>query len=110
MNGTPSNNHTADQRVALITGASRGLGATVAHFLAGQGTDLVLTARGAVEVFYGDRTLTAPEVVYDSRADRISATGPIRVRQPDGTVLEADAWARENARRLAGQRLPATRI
>lgn len=37
----------ADHRVALITGASRGLGATVAHFLAGQQYDLVLTARGA---------------------------------------------------------------
>ena len=33
-------------KVALITGASRGLGRSMAHFLAGQGNDLILTARG----------------------------------------------------------------
>jgi NAD(P)-dependent dehydrogenase (short-subunit alcohol dehydrogenase family) len=36
-----------ERRVALVTGASRGLGAVLAHFLAGQGCDLLLTARGA---------------------------------------------------------------
>ena len=34
------------KRVSLITGASRGLGKTLAHFLAAQGHDLILTARG----------------------------------------------------------------
>jgi len=34
-------------RLAVVTGASRGLGATIARFLAGAGFDLLLTARGA---------------------------------------------------------------
>lgn len=34
------------QQVALITGASRGLGKTVATFLAARGTHMILTARG----------------------------------------------------------------
>ncbi len=34
-------------QTALITGASRGLGKTLAHFLASQGTNLILTARGS---------------------------------------------------------------
>ena len=38
------------QRVALVTGASRGLGAVISDVLAGHGYDLILTARGAGEL------------------------------------------------------------
>jgi NAD(P)-dependent dehydrogenase (short-subunit alcohol dehydrogenase family) len=38
------------KQVALITGASRGLGKTVATFLATRGVDLVISARGADEL------------------------------------------------------------
>ncbi|MES1211184.1 MAG: SDR family NAD(P)-dependent oxidoreductase, partial [Acidobacteriota bacterium] len=38
------------QRTALITGGSRGLGRTVAEFLAAQKYDLVITARGEAEL------------------------------------------------------------
>lgn len=38
------------KRVTLITGASRGLGKTLTHFLAAQGDDLILTARGAADL------------------------------------------------------------
>jgi len=37
-------------RVALITGASRGLGSVLAEFLARQGYRLILTARGAADL------------------------------------------------------------
>jgi NAD(P)-dependent dehydrogenase (short-subunit alcohol dehydrogenase family) len=39
--------HNTSERVALITGASRGLGSEIARLLAQQGTRLILTARGA---------------------------------------------------------------
>ena len=45
------------ERTALITGASRGLGRTVAGFLAAQGYGLVLTARGARELEAAARAL-----------------------------------------------------
>jgi NAD(P)-dependent dehydrogenase (short-subunit alcohol dehydrogenase family) len=39
--------HTSAERVALVTGASRGLGLEIARLLARQGSRLILTARGA---------------------------------------------------------------
>jgi LPS-assembly protein len=49
-----------------------------------------ITARGAVEVYHGDRTLTASAIVYDSRTERIRAEGPLTLRDPSGTTLVAD--------------------
>ncbi len=43
----PSESSSTGSRVALVTGASRGLGLTIAGFLAGAGYDLIMTARGA---------------------------------------------------------------
>jgi NAD(P)-dependent dehydrogenase (short-subunit alcohol dehydrogenase family) len=62
------------RRVALITGASKGLGALLADFLAAQGYDLVLTARGAEALQavansldkYGVRTEVVPGDVADA--------------------------------------------
>ena len=61
------------KRVALITGASRGLGKTVASFLAAQGYDLILTARGAEALVettaelqrYGGQIVALPGDVSD---------------------------------------------
>lgn len=47
------------KRVALISGASRGLGLTVADFLAAQGYDLVITARGAEALAAATKKLEA---------------------------------------------------
>ncbi len=49
-----------------------------------------VTASGAVEVFHGDRTLTAQAITYDSRTGRIRAEGPLALRDPSGSTLVAD--------------------
>lgn len=51
----------------------------------------VLTAEGAVEVYFGGRTLTADKIIYDSVNDRISAEGRIALRTETGETLFADA-------------------
>ncbi|MEO1458872.1 MAG: LptA/OstA family protein, partial [Pseudomonadota bacterium] len=50
----------------------------------------VVTAAGNVEVYYGDRTLTADRIVYDSENERISAEGNIILRDPTGATVFAD--------------------
>ena len=59
--------------VALITGASRGLGRSLAHELAADGWSLVLDARGVEDLaatiagFRPDRTRAVPGDVTDPR-------------------------------------------
>ncbi|MEO1001430.1 MAG: LptA/OstA family protein, partial [Pseudomonadota bacterium] len=49
-----------------------------------------LTARGNVEIFYGERTLTADEIVYNARTETITARGNLILRNPDGSTVFAD--------------------
>ena len=79
--------HHKKGKIALITGASRGLGAELAAFLAKQGYDLVLTARGkeALEVIsqslqqYGGAVLALPGDISDQTHRRrlIEATASV---------------------------------
>jgi NAD(P)-dependent dehydrogenase (short-subunit alcohol dehydrogenase family) len=69
--------------VAVITGSSRGLGAVLASLLAGQGCDLVITARGRADLDavrtrlagYGRQIVTIPGDISDPahQADVIAA-------------------------------------
>ncbi len=58
-----------DTYTALITGASRGLGAALAHAMAGRGWDLVLTARGAEAL---DETAASIRRIHGVRVDALA--------------------------------------
>jgi LPS-assembly protein len=53
--------------------------------------DRVLVAEGNVEVFYDGVRLNASRITYDRTGDRITIEGPIRLVEPSGDVLFADA-------------------
>lgn len=50
----------------------------------------ILVAEGSVEVLYQGRILRAPRIVYDDRAGRVKAYGPITLVDPESGVLLAD--------------------
>ncbi|MEM7523632.1 MAG: LPS assembly protein LptD [Pseudomonadota bacterium] len=50
----------------------------------------IVRAKGAVQIFFRGRTLTADEIVYDSREDRVAATGGLVLRTERGETLFAD--------------------
>lgn len=57
-------------------------------------SETVIEARGNVEIFYGDTTLTAQALRYDRVAGRLTIEGPIRLTEADGgAVVLADAAA-----------------
>jgi NAD(P)-dependent dehydrogenase (short-subunit alcohol dehydrogenase family) len=89
--------HTNAARVALITGASRGLGREIARLLARQGTRLILTARGtdalqalADELRTDTDVVALPGDVADpGHADRLVRQGLHRFGRVDALVNNA---------------------
>jgi NAD(P)-dependent dehydrogenase (short-subunit alcohol dehydrogenase family) len=61
-----------NSRVAVITGASRGLGELLARFLAGQGYNLILNARGGAALDAGVRSLDSYHVEVKAIAGDVS--------------------------------------
>ena len=49
-----------------------------------------ITAKGNVELYYGNYTLLADNVVYDRNANTLTAIGNVRIKDPDGAVITAD--------------------
>ncbi len=49
-----------------------------------------VTAKGNVEIYYGDYTLLADSVVYDRSANTLTAVGNVRIKDPEGAVITAD--------------------
>ena len=81
---------TADQRVAVVTGASRGIGAAVAVALAGQGRHVVLMARNEQKL--GE---VAGAITADGGA---ASVRPCDVSDQDALVGAIDAIAAEHKR------------
>ena len=49
-----------------------------------------ITAKGNVEIYYGNYTLLADRVVYDRGSNTLKAEGNVRIKDPDGAVITSD--------------------
>ncbi len=47
-------------------------------------------ARGNVEIYYDENVLLADEVIYDKTANALTAIGNVRLKESDGSVVNAD--------------------
>lgn len=49
-----------------------------------------VTAKGNVEIYYGNYTLLADKVVYNRNSNTLAAEGNVRMKDPDGAVITSD--------------------
>ncbi|MCV7226669.1 SDR family NAD(P)-dependent oxidoreductase [Mycolicibacterium komossense] len=80
-----------DGRVAIVTGAARGMGAAHAHTLAAQGARLVLT-----DLDQGELDAVAKELREDRHAEVVTVAGDITEPQASARIIDAaiTTWGR----------------
>ncbi len=49
-----------------------------------------IIAKGHVEVYYKNYALQADRLIYDRRAKTLNAVGNVRIKEPDGALINAD--------------------
>jgi LPS-assembly protein len=47
-------------------------------------------AKGNIEIYYNNYVLLADEIVYDQKTNTLNAVGNVRIKEPDGSVVNAD--------------------
>jgi LPS-assembly protein len=49
-----------------------------------------VTAKGNVEIYYGNYTLLADQVIYDRNANTLAAAGNVSIKDPEGAIITSD--------------------
>jgi LPS-assembly protein len=49
-----------------------------------------VTAKGNVEIYYGNYTLLADQVIYDRNANTLMAEGNVRIKDAEGAIITSD--------------------
>ena len=49
-----------------------------------------VTAKGNVEIYYGNYTLLANQVIYDRGSNTLMASGNVRIKDPEGAVITSN--------------------
>jgi LPS-assembly protein len=49
-----------------------------------------VTAKGNVEIYYGNYTLLADQVIYDRNANTLAAQGNVRIKDPEGAIITSN--------------------